>query len=372
MTIAKLAIRNLWRRPARSVLLICSIALAVATALALLALSRGIKNSSHESAVERGADLTVSQRDASDVFSGFVDEKLIAKVRAIPGVAGVSGELIMFAPVDGATEVLTFAWSADSYQWNSVPIAEGRLPAPRERGFVLLGGNLAKALGKRAGDTVSIFDKTIPIAGVTGYKSSINRSIVVMPLADLQELSFRAGQVTVLDLLLEKGISAKRIEEIGREIESLGNVSVYSTDQRLARDRNLEILNAVSQAISIIALTMAGLSVLNVLLMAVQERTRETGIMMAIGWSNRRIMASIVTEGAIMGLLGCMAGIPAGYAVCLLFNRLPTIGPYISFQPSLGVIVPSVVAGIVLSTLGSLYPAWRAISQTPADALRRA
>lgn len=372
MNVAKLALRNLRRRPARTALVVCSIALAVATALALLALSRGIQQSAHEGVTERGADLTVSQRNASDVFSGFLDEALIPAVKAVPGVAGVNGELVMFAPVDSGTEVLTFAWSADSYLWKEIPIAEGRLPAPGERGFVLIGSSLAETLGKGAGDSLSIFDKPMPIAGVTAYKASINRSMIVMPLADLQELSFRAGQVTVMNILLDKGLSDDEVAAVKAKVEALGNVSVDPTDQRLARDRNLEIFNAVSQAISIIALTMASLSVLNVLLMAVQERTRETGILMAIGWSNRRIMASILTEGIIVGVCGCIAGIPLGLAACTLFNRLPTIGAYISFQPSLSVMVPSVAAGIALSALGSLYPAWRAVSQTPADALRRA
>jgi putative ABC transport system permease protein len=372
VTIVKLAIRNLSRRPARTLLLVSSIALAVATALALLALSRGIQDSSREGINERGADLTVSQRDASDIFSGFVDERLTDRIMAIPGIAGVNGELAMFAPVDEGKEALVLAWSAGSYQWPSVPIARGRLPAPGERGFVLLGESLAENLGKEPGDTLSMFDKTIPVAGVTGYKAAVNRGVMLMPLADLQELSFRAGQVTVLHLQLEPGLSAERIDEISREVESFGNVQVAPTDQLLARDRNLEIFKAVANAISIIALTMGGLSVLNVLLMAVHERTRETGIMMAIGWSNRRIMACIMIEGATMGLAGSILGIPVGYATCTLFNRLPTIGAYISFQPSLGVILPSVAAGIALSALGSLYPAWRAVSQSPADALRRA
>ena len=72
----------------------------------------------------------------------------------------------------------------------------------------------------------------------------------------------------------------------------------------------------MSLAISIIALITAGLSVLNVLLMAVQERTRETGIMMAIGWSDRRIMAAIVLEGMIAGIAGCIVGVPLGFVAC--------------------------------------------------------
>lgn len=372
MNVAILAWRNLKRRPARTALLAASIALAVATALALLALSRGIQASVQEGLNERGADLTVAQKGASDVFSGFLDETIIPKVQAVPGVAGVSGELVMFAPVDDGHDALTFAWAPSSYLWKEVPIAEGRLPAPGERGFVLLGASLASTLGKKPGDTVAVFDKAFAVAGITGYQASVNRNMVLMALADLQELAFRAGQVTVLQLLLDKTLPADRVEAVRVEIGKLANVSVDPTDQRLARDRNLEIFNAVSTAISIIALVMAGLSVLNALLMSVQERMRETGIMMAIGWSDRRIMATIVAEGAVVGAIGCLAGVPLGYLACLLFNRLPAIGDFVTFQPSASVILPCVAGGLALSVAGSLYPAWRAVSRMPADALRRA
>src|SRR5262249_26471129 len=73
VTVATLALRNLLRRPTRTTLLVLGIALAVATAVALLALSRSIDRSLNDSVRERGADLTVSQRGASDLFGGFVD-----------------------------------------------------------------------------------------------------------------------------------------------------------------------------------------------------------------------------------------------------------------------------------------------------------
>lgn len=370
MTVLQFALRNLLRRPTRTLLLVASIALAVATALALLALSQGIRSAARQGVSERGADLTVSQRDASDVFSGFIDEALEPKIRAIEGIDGVAGELAMFAPVDGGNEFLVFGWSPHSYFWNGVPIADGRVPSPVDLGFVLLGENVAKILGKKAGDSISLFDKAIPVAAVTAYQAAVNRGVIVMPLADLQDLAFRAGQVTLFNIKLRQGLAAGRVEAIEAEIAELGNVSVYPTEQFLSGDRNLEILKAVSRAISLIALSMAGLSVLNVLLMAVQERRREIGVLMAIGWSNRRIVSSILAEGALTGLCGSLAGIPLGMAAGLLFGRLPTIGNYIGFEFSPQIVLPSVAAGLVLSLAGSLYPAWRAVSQTPAAALR--
>src|ERR1700750_2691798 len=99
MTIAALGLRNLLRRPMRTALLALGIGLPVATALALLALSSSIQQSTDDSVRERGADLTVSQKGAADLFAVFVSASLGPRIAAIPDVAGVAGELVMFAPV---------------------------------------------------------------------------------------------------------------------------------------------------------------------------------------------------------------------------------------------------------------------------------
>ena len=372
MTLALLAYRNLLRRPTRTLLLVFGLGLAVATALALLALSRGIERSTTDSARERGADLSVTQRDASDIFSGFVDANLEPAIAAIPGIKGVGGELVMFAPVDGEYQFLAVGMSDTSYFWPAMPVAEGRKPAKGERHVVMIGESVAKALGKRSGGELTIFDQKVKIVGITGYQAAVNRGVIVLRLQDLQELSFRADQVTVFHIVLDPGLDADAIAAVRKKIEALGPLSVMPTDQLLDRDRNLEVLKAVSQAISLIALITAGLSVLNVLLMSVQERTRETGILMAIGWSDRRIMAAIVLEGMIIGIAGAIVGVPLGFVACSFFNLLPTIGAFLTFRPSLDTIAPSVAGALALSALGSLYPAWRAVSMTPADALRRA
>ncbi|MBX3579839.1 MAG: ABC transporter permease [Rhizobiaceae bacterium] len=372
MNLAVLSYRNLMRRPARTALLVFSISIAFATALALLALSNGIETTTHEGAQERGADLTVSQADATDVFSGFVPEDYGPKIAALPGVQGISGELAMFAPVDDGQQILTLAMSEDSYFWGEMPVKEGRKPAPGERWVVLLGENAARKLGKGVGDTLTLFDHDMTIIGITGYRSAVNRGVIVARLRDLQELAFRDRQVTAFHLALDPAYTMKDAEGLIAEIEKLGRVTVAPTDQLFSRDRNVAVLRAISQVTSLIALTMAGLSVFNVLLMAVQERVRETGIMMAIGWSNWRIIATIIIEGLITGLLGSLLGIPLGYVACAYFDYLPTIGQYLNIQPSLDAILLSVAGALLLSGLGSLYPAWRAVSQTPADALRRA
>src|SRR5262249_59843028 len=104
MTPAGLAVTNIRARPTRNVLLTLIVALAAGTALTLLVLADSIREGLRSGSDERGADLTVSQRDAADLLAGSVPAELEPKLAGLPGIAGVSGELIMFAPVDGSKQ----------------------------------------------------------------------------------------------------------------------------------------------------------------------------------------------------------------------------------------------------------------------------
>jgi len=105
--------------------------------------------------------------------------------------------------------------------------------------------------------------------------------------------------------------------------------------------------------------------------MATQERTREIGIFAAIGWSNWRIMMSIVIEGIMLCVIGCVVGVMLSFLAAFAFPHIPAIGNLISFRPSVRLVTPVVAAAFVLCVFGSLFPAWRAVRMVPAEALRR-
>jgi putative ABC transport system permease protein len=370
MNLVGLALRNLRRRPVRTGLSILGIGLAVGGALALIALSRSIQDSSREAINELGDDFVVTQKGAADIFGGFIPESTIERVAAIPGVARVSGELFMFAPSVDQRSVLTLGWPDASYLWKKVPLREGRLPGPGERHVAVLGDSAAAALGKKLGDEIELIGETFRIIGISNYTTVINRGLVLVPLIDLQEASYRLRQVTVIHVNVERGVPAEP-GSVRAAIEALGDVTAATANEMLKNDRNLAILDAVSLAISIIAVAMGALSVLSALVMATQERTREIGIFAAIGWSNARIMASIVLEGMLMCAIGCVLGVLLSFLAAFAFPRIPAIGNLISFKPSVALIAPILGAAFALCLAGSLFPAWRAIRMVPAEALRR-
>lgn len=371
MNLVGLALRNLKRRPIRTGLSVIGIGLAVGSALALMALSRSIQDGTREAMDEIGDDLVVMQKGATDIFGGLIPEETVERIAAIPSIVNVSGALVAFAPANSGNSVLTVGWPDGSYLWKKVPLREGRVPAAGERHVAVLGDTTAASLRKKLGDEVDLFGGTFRVVGIAGYTAAVNRGQVLVPLFDLQEAIYRPHQVTVAHVDVAHTDGRFELGHIQEEINALGNVVAATTDQLLDNDRNFTVLEAVSLAVAIIAVAMSALNVLTALVMATQERTREIGVFVAVGWSNGQIIKSILVEGLMMCAMGCTLGLLLSFVAASAFARIPTIGNLVSLKPGLGLIAPVIGAALLLCVLGALFPAWRAVRMLPAEALRR-
>ena len=307
---------------------------------------------------EMGDDLVVMQKGASDIFGASSRKKTIERVAAIPGVARASGELFMFAPSADDKSVLAQGVNRHELPLEEGSSARGTRAGSREHNVAVLGDAAAAALGKKLGDDVVVTRRTVQIIGIANYTTAVNRGVALLPLADLQKISHRPEQVTMVHLNVERSAAPVELKQVKTAIELLGNLSASTANEMLDKDRNFAILDAVSLAISLIAIIMGAIYVLNALMMATQERTREIGIFTAIGWSQRRIMASIVVEGILMCVIGCVLGLALSFLAALAFPYIPAIGNPVSFRPSIRLIVLVLLAAFVLCAW-SLFPAWR-------------
>src|SRR6266446_9244750 len=241
MNLVGLALRNLKRRPIRTCLSILGIGLAVGSALALIALSRSIQDSTREGMDEIGDDLVVMQKGSSDIFGGFIPEETVDRIAALPGIVRVSGELVTFAPSGFANNVLTLGWPDASYLWKKVPLREGRVPAAGERHVAVLGDTAAASLGKKLNDQLDLFGETFRVVGIAGYAAIVNRALVLVPLIDLQEASYRPRQVTIAQVSVQNNGDRTELARIREEIEALGNVVAAAPNEVLDHDRNFAI-----------------------------------------------------------------------------------------------------------------------------------
>jgi putative ABC transport system permease protein len=369
MTLAGFALSNLARRPARTFLTILGIAFAVGTAVALLALGRGITDSVARGFDEHGAEMIASPRNATDILTGRAPEALATELAAMAGIADVSPELYAFGIAGSGQHVLVAGWARNSWVWERAPLAQGRLPAAEKE--VLLGDIAARVLALNVGDRLELFEELFTVAGIAAYTTPINRGIVVMHLPALQEAALRPQQASFFSLRLDPGLDAAATAELAGAIEAKFPLVVSGTQEMMAGDQYLAILAAVSDAVSIVALSMGALSLLGTLLISVQERTREIGMLAAIGWSDARIVSLIILEGVVIGAAGSVLGLGIGIAASGLFDSLPAIGNLISFTPRAADIALPLALALPLCAAGAAYPALRAVRLLPADALRR-
>ncbi|MFO7998863.1 MAG: FtsX-like permease family protein [Bacteroidales bacterium] len=168
-----------------------------------------------------------------------------------------------------------------------------------------------------------------------------------------------------------------QMEEVRQAVESLG-VAVFSFADQLDEIRRVFIvLQAALGVIGAIALLVAGLGITNTMVMSILERTREIGIMKAIGGSERQIQVIFFVEASVIGLIGAFAGILLGWAITRIANLVvnthflpPGEEPVSLFYYPPWLILGAIAFSLLVSLMAGLYPAFRASRIDPVKALR--
>ena len=108
----------------------------------------------------------------------------------------------------------------------------------------------------------------------------------------------------------------------------------------------------------------------NTMVMSVFERTREIGVLRALGWRKGRVLWMIMRESVALSLLGGAAGFVTGAAISALLNAIPLVAGFVQTRLSLALALQSFATAFCLGAVGGLYPAWRATRLQPVEALR--
>jgi putative ABC transport system permease protein len=122
--------------------------------------------------------------------------------------------------------------------------------------------------------------------------------------------------------------------------------------------------------VSILALFVGGLGMLNTMLMSVLERTREIGVLRALGWRRRRVLAMILRESLLLGTVGGICGIILGLALGRLIGLAEGMWGSLELSYTPGIFAQAVLVALIAGVAGGLYPAWRATRMRPVEALR--
>ena len=405
----KLAWRNIWRNPRRSVLTMAAIAFATLLLVFMLSWQFGSYATMINASVKIHTGHLQVQAD------GYRDDRDIRKVVADPDAVGrILGGTPPVSAYTFRAEAFSLVSSKDRTYGVLVTgidpekeavvstladtVREGEYLSAADTDRALIGTLLAENLQVAPGDELvllgqgrdgSIAATVLVVKGVfSSGQDEFDRSVVHMPLDFFQETYSMRGAVHAAVAVckdLEAVPEAKR--EISRKLAEQGR------GRPLAVLGWKELVPGLLQAIKmdliigfifyLILIVVVAFSILNTFLMAIFERKREFGVMMALGTTPARLTRVLVYESTAMTMLGCAAGILAGAILTAYFQANGIVVPGAEeiarefglperIYPRLSLLSVSIGAGIVLliTLVTAAYPALRVRRLKPLDALR--
>ncbi len=407
-----LASKNLLRRPVRTVLTVSGVSLAVAVAVSLGGFNLGYREALDRSIERLGFQMMIMAKGcpyeaATMMLKGgtgllYLPADIYNTVKSDPSIQSITPIFVGIAAKEGSSirdDVSTQSFSiisgidTESFMtmkpWLKFKTGTGYDPG---RWFehnstteVVLGFEAAQYEQRKVGDsfyaTVTPNGQTevktheFKITGILDRTGTQDDGTVFMPLKNAQSIFNRTNDLTIIGIKLKKFGAVELREFEGRWLK-IPEVQVVSLEQVKGTLVSLVgTAQVMIAAVAIIAVIVAVIGVVNTILMSVYERTGEIGVMKALGAYRSDIFRLIWLETLAVcttgGLLGCLIAIVGASVVEAAIRGLINLGVQGSIvRITPGLIGGALVASILLGFFAGLYPAWRAASMRPIEAIR--
>jgi len=375
---------------------VLGITIGVAALIIAIALITGFQQDVRDKILGATSHLMIS--DAADEgFTGY--EAMAEKVRAVPGVLSVSPVAMSEALVGGPAKVHpAMLKGMDLERERKVSawlekLDSGTLPESSGRSGLLLGRDLALTIGAGVGDTVTVVTSATRLSPlgliprgrkftITGiFKTGLyefDSVTALMPLAAAQAYLAMPDRISYLQVMIDDIFAADRIKAALKPI--LPPLAFVTTWMEL----NRSLFSALKLEKNIIFLTItlivivAALNIIATLILMVMEKTRDIGILIALGATSRNIRKIFFLQGALIGVIGTALGTALGLAWCVLANVFKLIKTpvdiyqisYVPFRIQPLDLLLIIGVSLAISFLSTLFPSHRASKTDPVVALK--
>jgi len=380
-----LAIKNLLRRRGRTILTILGVAIAIAVLFSLLSFNSGYEKQLsgeldnlgiHMLAVPKGCPYEA----ASLIIHGGVIPKYLSnsdmeEVKKIDGIEVASPMLLQQFYKDGQPHIVYGVMMSDVSRLKPWWKVEGRFFSDTEDNVMVIGRNLAEKEKLKVGDVLPFGPDEIPftIVGILERTDTQDDDFHFLPLPVAQRFFDKPDQITTIAIRIN---DISRISEISKELENIPDIQVVTMTQVMGTIMNL-VGSARTLIISVIivAIIISAVGIINTLLMSVNERTREFGMMKAIGASGLDIGRLVLIEtlfitviGGIIGLLLAMLG--SSLIEAFVKGIIPYSPAGRLMAPEPGLVGLCLLFSVVIGFICGIYPAIRSSRLTPMEAIR--
>lgn len=401
-------IRELCTYPFRSFLSVLGIVMAVASLIAMFALTESIAEETRRALIAIGglervtvqpAELPEWQTSLADQSVGLTYADVIA-LRQVAGITAVSAEVQPrgAVPVRGAGRVIyprVVGVEKEYFDVRNYRLAQGRLFADldqkRNHRVAVLGSEVAVQLWGRGTDPVGrkikLRGRLFEVIGVLAEDEVLGfkNFVVMVPLRTMQRVFNSAWvengldeglrlQLDKIEFRVEKIAHFETILEQARQLLRQTHRGLEDFAFRTREDWFDSVEDAVTAArvsggfIALISLFVGGLSITNIMLAGIKQRIREIGIRRALGARPGDIFGQVLIEGMLLTCFGAIVGLGAGYGLVDLLEQLDRNQTTLS--PPIDGIVFSLTAALLVGVVAALLPAIQAARLSPVRALR--
>jgi len=316
---------------------------------------------------------------------GTLDESKIRQVKRVPGVTDAYGILITSLDPESGGGGFTggdMVFGVDpEQQMKDAKLTSGRYLIPGDGYKAVVGSSIARKFNLKVGDELEMKSKrlqrtssitetrNVSVVGILEYTGSFFDTSVQIPLDRAQKFYKMENTVS---LIYAKYAPGSDSTEIARRIElSVENVKSKSPEQnRKEIEGQLVIFSLITISAAVLAAIIGGLSVMNTMLMSVSERTKEFGLLKALGAERKTILFMTMGEAALMGVIGGITGIVAGGILTHFLNKSFEAQGSALFAITPRLILVGLLFAISLGVICGTYPAYRATKMSPMEALR--
>jgi putative ABC transport system permease protein len=391
-----LAVESLARSRLRSLMMLIAMAIGVASVVVLTSLGEGARRYVTGEFRSLGTDLLIVLPGRSEttgiqpgMFAGETPRDLTLRdaeaVLRLPDVERIAPMVIGSAPVSAgelSREVPVIGTNADFMTIRHLSVSQGQFLPPgeldRDMAVAVIGTKVRKELfpkGDALGESIRIGERRFRIVGVLGESGRAIgfdlQELVLIPVSTAQQIFNTESLFRILVQARDRDAMARVKDEVRQTLKQRHqgeeDVTVITQDAVLSTfDRIFTALTLTLAGIASISLAVAGILIMNVMLVAVSQRTAEVGLLKAIGARGSQITAIFLAEAILLSILGAALGLAVGYAASWLIGRiypsLPVGAPLWAVLMAVGIAVAS---GVVFG----LLPARRAARLDPVVAL---
>ncbi len=397
----RIAITNLAHRKTRSYLTMIGIFIGIAAVVSLISLGQGLKDAVGAQFASIGTDKVIVQAASvgfgppgTGAVSNLTD-KDYRVIKSVPGVETLAARILRPVSVEfNKKSTVTFAGSMPQDQTRklfieaqNIKAQSGRLIEPGDKFKIMIGYNLAynEVFSRpiQINSKVLINGQEFTIVGImekTGNPTADNA--VLMNEQSLRDLVKDQNNYDAIIAKVSKGSNVESVAAtIERTLRKSRNVKEGKEDFKVqsstallkSLDSILDIVQIVLIGIAAISLIVGGIGIMNTMYTSVLERTKEIGIMKAIGAQNKDILFIFLIESGLLGTIGGIIGIAIGIGLA----KLVEIAAFSAFGKSIlqasfswQVIIGALAFSFIIGSLSGLWPAMQASSLKPVDALR--